>query len=58
MAGAMQTAMGVAGGVLVANAIGSLFADPAAAATPPVEDPATGEDAGFEDVGADLGDEW
>jgi hypothetical protein len=58
MAGAMQTAMGVAGGMLVANAIGSMLADPAAAATPPVEEPAVGEDTGLEDAGADLGDEW
>ncbi len=34
MAGALQTAMGVAGGVLLGNAIGSLFSSPAEAATP------------------------
>lgn len=57
MAGAMQTAMGVAGGMLVANAIGSMFAaDPAAAATPPVEAPPEEIDAGFEDAGMD--EEW
>jgi uncharacterized protein len=32
MAGAAQTAMGVAGGVLLGNAIGGMFADPAGAA--------------------------
>lgn len=57
MAGAMQTAMGVAGGMLVANAIGSMFAaDPAAAATPPVDTPPEEADAGFEDAGIDG--EW
>ena len=57
MAGAMQTAMGVAGGMLVANAIGSMFAaDPAAAATPPVDAPPEEMDAGFEDAGMD--EEW
>lgn len=56
MAGAMQTAMGVAGGMLVANAIGSMFADPAAAATPPVDTPPEEADAGFEDAGVDG--EW
>jgi hypothetical protein len=57
MAGAMQTAMGVAGGMLVANAIGSMFAaDPAAAATPPADAPPEEADAGFEDAGMD--EEW
>ncbi|MFZ1538599.1 MAG: DUF2076 domain-containing protein [Chromatiaceae bacterium] len=36
MAGALQTAMGVAGGVLLGNAIGSLFSSPAEAAIPEV----------------------
>ncbi len=56
MAGAMQTAMGVAGGMLVANAIGSMLADPAAAATPPADEPPEEADAGFEDAGMD--EEW
>ena len=56
MAGAMQTAMGVAGGMLVANAIGSMLADPAAAATPPADEPPEDADAGFEDAGMD--EEW
>lgn len=57
MAGAMQTAMGVAGGMLVANAIGSMFAaDPAAAATQPEDAPPEEVDAGLEDAGMD--EEW
>lgn len=57
MAGAMQTAMGVAGGMLVANAIGSMFAaDSAAAASSPVDASA---DADFEEADVGLGDdEW
>jgi uncharacterized protein len=39
LAGAMQTAMGVAGGVLLGSAIASMFTpDPASAAEEPVED--------------------
>jgi hypothetical protein len=63
MAGAMQTAMGVAGGMLVANAIGSMFAaDSAQAATQPVEAPAE-PDPAYEEADADAGggfgdEEW
>jgi uncharacterized protein len=46
MAGAMQTAIGVAGGVLIADAIASAFApDEAAAAEAPPEDPGSEEPA-------------
>ena len=47
LAGAAQTAMGVAGGVLLGNMIGSLFQGEAAAAEPPEEDP------GFDEGGFD-----
>jgi hypothetical protein len=52
LAGAMQTALGVAGGVLIADAIASAFApeEAAAAETPP-------EDAGSEDWAA-QDDSW
>jgi uncharacterized protein len=61
LAGAMQTAMGVAGGVLIANAIGSAFdagtaeaadmAQDAGFADEPAPDEAPAEDAGFQDAG-------
>jgi hypothetical protein len=66
LAGAMQTAMGVAGGVLIASAISSAFdtgtaeaADLAqdaglGGATEPEPDAST-QDAAFEDAGADAG---
>lgn len=56
LAGAAQTAMGVAGGVLIANAIGALFSgDEAAAAEPAAGD--AGSDASGGDLGGgDLGD--
>lgn len=58
LAGAAQTAMGVAGGVLLGNAIaGMLSGDEAHAAEPPAEDPGM-DDAGFDDGGGfddDLG---
>lgn len=47
LAGAAQTAMGIAGGVLLGNAIGGMFAGPAEAGE---ADPGT-EDGGFEDGG-------
>ncbi|MDT8854013.1 DUF2076 domain-containing protein [Paracoccaceae bacterium Fryx2] len=46
LAGAAQTAMGVAGGVLLANAIGGMFAGPAEAGEPEAE---ADQDAGFDD---------
>jgi hypothetical protein len=52
MAGAMQTAMGVGGGMLLANAVSGLFADeaeaaePTATAAPEEPDTASGEDEG------------
>lgn len=51
LAGAMQTALGVAGGMLIADALTSAFsADPAAAAElPPEEVPQTAEDTGYEE---------
>jgi hypothetical protein len=58
LAGAAQTALGVAGGVLIANAIADLLGpDHAAAAGPgPQEDPAAGEDFGADDPSSDAGD--
>ena len=58
LAGAAQNAMGVAGGVLIANAIADLLGpDDAAAAEPaPQEDPAAGEDLGADDPFGDAGD--
>lgn len=54
MAGAAQTAMGVAGGVLLGNAIGSMFAGDAAASEPPAEEPME-EEAGYDEAGFDDG---
>lgn len=55
MAGAAQTAMGVAGGVLLGNAIGGMFAGQAEASEPGaeagMEDEAAFDDAGFDDGG-------
>ncbi|WP_172329419.1 DUF2076 domain-containing protein [Mangrovicoccus sp. HB161399] len=53
LAGAAQTAMGVAGGMLVANAVSGLFADEAQAAEMPQEDDS---DFGMDDFGDDG--EW
>ncbi|MBK4216689.1 DUF2076 domain-containing protein [Paracoccus caeni] len=58
MAGAAQTAMGVAGGVLLGNVIGGMFAGPADAAEAPQEPAAQDEDTsadaeGFDDGGFD-----
>lgn len=57
LAGAAQTAMGVAGGVLLGNAIGGMFAGEAEAAEglpeEPMEEPAA-DDAGFDDGGGDM----
>lgn len=55
MAGAAQTAMGVAGGVLLGNAIGGMFAGPADAAEAPQEPAARDEDAPADDGGFDDG---
>jgi uncharacterized protein len=59
LAGAMQTAVGVAGGVLIGNALAGLFApDEAAAAEPAPEEAADagwGEDAAYEEPS--LGDD-
>jgi hypothetical protein len=53
LAGAAQTAMGVAGGMLLANAVAGMFAGSAQAAEPPAEeDPDTGDD------GGDDGSDW
>jgi uncharacterized protein len=48
LAGAAQTAMGVAGGVLLANAIGGMFADDAEAAEADAGDESDMGDSGFE----------
>ena len=61
LAGAMQTALGVAGGFLIADAISGLFApDEAAAAAPeaaPEHDPALAEEDPFGGVDPDLSEE-
>src|SRR5690606_7611527 len=60
LAGAAQTALGVAGGVLIGNAIASMFGGGAAHAAeapaelPPAEEPAS--DPGEADTGGDFGD--
>ena len=57
LAGAAQTAMGVAGGVLVANALAGLLApDPAQAAEPGTEEDLSGTDPGADDGWSDGGD--
>ena len=59
LAGAMQTAVGVAGGMMLANALGSMFgADEAAAAEPGTDDPSPAFDDPSKDVdfGADDAD--
>lgn len=53
LAGAAQTAMGVAGGVLLGNAIAGMFADPAAAAEADPEGDEGFQDAGYDDDGGD-----
>lgn len=53
LAGAAQTAMGVAGGVLLANAVGSMFAGSAQAADAPPDGPV--DDAGMDEGGFDYG---
>jgi hypothetical protein len=55
LAGAAQTAMGVAGGVLLGNAIAGMFGgDEAQAAEPQADDP-NAEEASVEDAGFDNG---
>ncbi|AXQ95638.1 DUF2076 domain-containing protein [Cereibacter azotoformans] len=49
LAGAAQTAMGVAGGMMLANAIGGMFAGEAEAAEAPAEDDMGFDDGGFDD---------
>lgn len=59
LAGAAQTAMGVAGGVLLGNAIGSMFGGGAAEAAPaPVDAPAEPVQDFEEDAGYEGEDEW
>lgn len=57
MAGAAQTAMGVAGGVLLGNAIGGMFAGDAAASEAPAEEPMEDQE-GFDDAGYDDGGDF
>lgn len=59
MAAAMTTAVGVAGGMLLANAVGSMFGGPAEAAEkpaeePPAEEPAAEQDDFMADDGGDF----
>ena len=49
LAGAGQTAMGVAGGVLMANAVAGMFGGEAEAAEAPAEAESDLGEAGFED---------
>lgn len=67
LAGAAQTAVGVAGGVLLGNAVAGMFSggEAEAAAPAPEEPAAPAEDPGFEDPGGDeggffdgFGEEW
>lgn len=61
LAGAMQTAVGVAGGMMLASALGSMFgADEAAAAEPETaaDDPAADDLSGGGDPGADEGGDF
>ncbi len=53
LAGAAQTAMGVAGGVLLANAIGGMFAGGEAEAAEPADEGGFDE-GGFDDGGSDF----
>ncbi|MBK1663914.1 ABC transporter substrate-binding protein [Rhodospirillum rubrum] len=55
LAGAMQTAMGVAGGVLMGNAIMSLFSGDEAQAAEPAPEPAPEEDYATDDADFDDG---
>ena len=65
LAGAMQTALGVAGGMMIANAITSAFESETAHAAEPVQDDAPADDpqmdhgpaddASFDDFGGDTG---
>jgi hypothetical protein len=55
LAGAAQTAMGVAGGVLLGNAIAGMFGGDEAQAAEPKGDEANEEEAGVEDSGFDDG---
>ena len=48
LAGAAQTAVGVAGGVLLGNAIAGMFAGPAEAGEPEMED-AMADDGGWDE---------
>lgn len=54
MAGAAQTAMGVAGGVLLGNALGGMFAG-SADASEMEQEPVMEDEAGFDDAGFDDG---
>ena len=57
LAGAAQTAMGVAGGLLLGNMIAGAFAgDEAMAGEAGAEDEAAADDAGAGDMGGDFGD--
>ena len=54
MASAMQTAVGVAGGMLLANAIGGMFGEDAKAAEPPAPEPPPEQDEPMADDGEDF----
>lgn len=56
LAGAAQTAMGVAGGVLLGNALMGMLGGPAEAAPPPAEDQPQDEEEDYADPGTDEGD--
>ncbi|PWR18079.1 DUF2076 domain-containing protein [Zavarzinia compransoris] len=58
LAGAAQTAMGVAGGVLLGNAIAGLFSSDEAQAAEPAPEDSGFDDAGFDDGGGFGGDEF
>jgi len=57
LAGAAQTALGVAGGVLLGSAIAGMFgAGSAQAAEAPANDQSSADDGGNDDAGSDTGD--
>ncbi|MCB1883606.1 MAG: DUF2076 domain-containing protein [Geminicoccaceae bacterium] len=57
LGGAMQTALGVAGGVVLGNMLADAFTGDEAAAAESHDEAPSEEDAGFDDGGFDMGDE-
>lgn len=57
LAGAAQTAVGVAGGMMLGSMLGSMFSDPAQAAEQAVDDAGQEAEQWADDAGADVGGE-